>query len=198
MPGLAAWASNLSAGTYGAQHFRQWAPLGRTLRDREALGAGSARLCPGPSRFRRSTRRLRRGGTGPPWHGVAPEPSEPWSTSQYAIGWRRSYKTGRWAAGSSLGTASAPGLAVHMAASMGLRTAPTASGLVLTGAPLAPAPEKRRARPRSPIAPDGHFTGRGSSLTTAWSGCDGAMGRTSTNEPAQLSRSPCESGGRDG
>ena len=45
-------ASSLSAGTYGAQHFRQRAPLGRTIRDREALGARAARLGPGPSRFR--------------------------------------------------------------------------------------------------------------------------------------------------
>ena len=143
-----AWASNLSAGTYGAQHFRQWAPLGRTLRDREALGAGSARLARDHHDFDEVLAGFDAVALDLPGHGVAPEPSEPWSTSQYAD-WvapvLQDPGGGPWVV---LGHSFGARVAVHMAASMGPSDGANGiKALVLTGAPLAPAPGKRRARP---------------------------------------------------
>jgi pimeloyl-ACP methyl ester carboxylesterase len=88
-----------------------------------------------------------------PGHGVAPEPSEPWSTSQYAD-WvapvlqdpvLQDPGGGPWVV---LGHSFGARVAVHMAASMGPSAGANGiKALVLTGAPLAPAPGKRRARP---------------------------------------------------
>lgn len=83
-----------------------------------------------------------------PGHGVAPEPSEPWSTSQYAD-WvapvLQDPGGGPWVV---LGHSFGARVAVHMAASMGPSDGANGiKALVLTGAPLAPAPGKRRARP---------------------------------------------------
>ncbi len=84
-----------------------------------------------------------------PGHGVAPEPPEPWSTHQYAE-WvapvLQDLDGGPWVVvGHSFGAR----VAVHLAASLGAPPAPAigVGALVLTGAPLAPVPGRRRPRP---------------------------------------------------
>jgi pimeloyl-ACP methyl ester carboxylesterase len=84
-----------------------------------------------------------------PGHGVAPEPPEAWSTAQYAQ-WVAPVLAdlggGPWVVlGHSFGARVAVHLAAATSAAQGDR--PCTAALVLTGAPLAPPPDRRPARP---------------------------------------------------
>ena len=179
-------ASSLSAGTYGAQHFRQRAPLGRAIRDREALGA--SRCTAGAGTITISTKYWP---VLTQWHLTFPVTASPPSRQERGL-----HEYAEWVApvlhdiGDGpwvvLGHSFGARVAVHLAALNRLPRPMAAQVSVPSCSPVRRLPRRRGSgRPgrRSRTGPDGRFIAWGSYLTPGWNSCDANMGRMSTSGP---------------